>query len=756
MSDLARYERALIAADAAGDTQAATQLAQAIRQMQAPQPAPAAQDANPPGTMIGRAAMQAVKDTLEVPIRGEKAALKGTIGGLVDLVNMSPQVVNLLPGTQGVQPISQQPIFGTQHIENVFQKMGGELATAETSLGKVADFAAEIAFGSVPLTKAPSLTQKTAEIVTAAQKPVVQAAKTVASASIKTAGKVTDAVGNVVEKGVVKFKESNLTPEEKALDPAARLVIQTIKKEGLNPADAVKRIQEAREQGIEIPLYQAFRSRTLTSFAKNVSQFGPGSRIAQDSVDALKSKQIPESIAKVLDEISNIKDLGAEDQSRLVSDMASDVFDQAKAALRQKAEPLYTNLMSPKLEERAVSATAGGPTPADIAAWNKVKSYPKLEDIAKWNAAQARPAREAGTRTLVRWNQVKGIDKLLSDDIGQSLKTDLRKSPAVRDYLKKEYGLDDAAIDSMPENSLPFVDALKREIDSKTRPTVTFVTPFAKSRMLKWKDSVIKLADEQYPAYAQARKIYSDDIKYIQNLEDGALGVLKDLSDGQADLAGEKMMRLPVKAIIDLRTKFANSGLEGAQQSFEDGVVSFLKRRFDSMKDNRFQGFKNAVYGDELMRSRLRAALGAQKTQRLDTLFGVLDDALQSTRLMGSDTATNLAAQRAMQNGLDQADQAITLFQNPVRAVRQMAQEAYQKTLLDDPEGAQNLAKYLFTPEGEKLLEELAKMPKGSEKAKGVAVQALAGAGAFGASQQQLQPSENNSNLNTQKQSGFY
>jgi len=51
IGDLARYERALIASDKAGDTEAATKLAIAIRQMRAQQPAPAAQngEANPPG-----------------------------------------------------------------------------------------------------------------------------------------------------------------------------------------------------------------------------------------------------------------------------------------------------------------------------------------------------------------------------------------------------------------------------------------------------------------------------------------------------------------------------------------------------------------------------------------------------------------------------------------------------------------------------------------------------------------------------------
>jgi hypothetical protein len=41
----------------------------------------------------------------------------------------------------------------------------------------------------------------------------------------------------------------------------------------------------------------------------------------------------------------------------------------------------------------------------------------------------------------------------------------------------------------------------------------------------------------------------------------------------------------------------------------------------------------------------------------------------------------------------------------------QLFRDAFQKSILDDPEGSQKLAKYLFTPEGSELLEQIAKTP---------------------------------------------
>lgn len=681
------------------------------------------------GTMIGRAATQAVKDVSEPFIRAGKVALKGTVGGLVDLANISPQVVNLLPGTQGVQPITSQPALGTQQIEDVYQKLGGEYATAESPLGKAAEFVGEIGAGLVPLAKAPGLVQKTAEAV----RPIQQALESIQQAPSKTTGAVIRGVtkgvgktGELIERGVQAAREKTLSPAERALNPAARVVLNSIRASGASVDEALQRIATAKAEGIDLPLYAALSDRNLTTFAKSISQFGAGTKQADEAVKLLKEKQIPESIQNLLGDVSNAR-LPAEQASEVLVDMASNVFEQAKSVMRNRAAPIYNKLMQPKIEERAIAAIPGGPRPEEITKWNRVKSFPTTDDLTQWQAAQSRPAQPAGVRQLARWNQVKGADKLLNDDIGKSLKTDLRKNPAARDYLKKEYGLNDGMINSMPENSLPFIDALKREIDGLLDPLSTAKTSFEKSRLRKWKSEIVAAADEQYPAYANARKVYSTDAQFLKTLEEGPLGIIKDLSEKNFDLAGNKIMNLPPSSIKNLRNKFADSGIQGAGEAFEDGVVAYMQRSFDAMKDNRFQGFRNSVFGSSLQRERLAAALGPQKVQRLQKGFDVLDDAMKSLRLFGSDTASLQQARQALGEG----GVNVPVHGGLINAARQVFSDAFQKNILDDPEGTQKLARYLFTPEGSELLEQIAKNPKLTQNDKlSLGTKIIIGAGA--------------------------
>jgi hypothetical protein len=263
-------------------------------------------------------------------------------------------------------------------------------------------------------------------------------------------------------------------------------------------------------------------------------------------------------------------------------------------------------------------------------------------------------------------------------------------------------------IDSMPENSLPFLDALKREVDVLTKPQNTSISDFAKSRLLQWKKELLKKTDAQYPAYANARKVYSDDAEYLKSLEEGPLGIIKDLSEKNFDVAGNKIMNLPPSSIKDLKSKFADSGIDGAGQAFEDGVVAYMQRSFENMKDNRFQSFRNSVFGSELQRNRLRAALGPQKLNRLQKGFDVLDDAIGSLKLVGSDTASLQQARQSLEEGTA----GLPIHRGGIiNNALQLFRDAFQKSILDDPEGSQKLAKYLFTPEGSELLEQIAKTP---------------------------------------------
>lgn len=130
------------------------QVDNAPQQQAAPQErAPLFTAENPLGA-VGRAATKAFEDTAAIPIRAAKNIAKGTVGGLVDLANIAPQAINILPNEQGVKPISENPVLGSQFIEDAFKGTFGQLSQPQTRLGATADLATEVASGFAPIPKA--------------------------------------------------------------------------------------------------------------------------------------------------------------------------------------------------------------------------------------------------------------------------------------------------------------------------------------------------------------------------------------------------------------------------------------------------------------------------------------------------------------------------------------------------------------------------------------------------------------------------
>ena len=62
-------------------------------------------------------------EKIEAVGRGTSVGLADIIGAPVDLINNLPRLVNLLPGEQGVGPISDNPIGGSQSIRNTMSNL---------------------------------------------------------------------------------------------------------------------------------------------------------------------------------------------------------------------------------------------------------------------------------------------------------------------------------------------------------------------------------------------------------------------------------------------------------------------------------------------------------------------------------------------------------------------------------------------------------------------------------------------------------
>ena len=340
------------------------------------------------GTMVGRAATQAVKDTLEVPIRGAKAALKGTVGGLVDLANISPQVVNLLPGTQGVQPITEQPFLGSADIERRFSALG-DVGTAQTPAGKVADFVGEVALGFMPLTKVASLP---GEKLVEQAKGAIQA--------------VTPSLSGMGERRVAKQFQEVLGPEGLAQLEAARANLPSELAEQATVAELVQnaplmRQQEAIQRGLqgqELLQEEARQAALGQALAKETELLAPQG----GPVDTVQS-----AVENVL----------VKDQARL-----SRIEQRTRLREQQKAQLQEQSLVA---KSSALQSSQAHANRIQTLGQNVEKQRRALEAVTSEQSAlgQARTLRQAEVENSVKeLDALKNSLELQADDIASGIR----------------------------------------------------------------------------------------------------------------------------------------------------------------------------------------------------------------------------------------------------------------------------------------------------------------------------------------------
>jgi hypothetical protein len=278
---------------------------------------------NPLG-MVGRAATEALEDTAALPIRGAKNVLKGSVGGLVDLVNIAPQAINLLPYEQGVKPFSDNPVLGSQFIEDAFKDTFGQLSQPQTRLGATVDLATEIASGFVPV--------------------VGNAAKAIPYAK-KVLSPIADAL-NPLAKALSPrnlVRDAGLPKEVKQLGASEKLLYKEFQKNPTAFQNQIKDAEEAKKLGIDLPLYAG--NEKLTGFAKSLA-------IQDDSINSVKlstralKNQLPVGINRALTMIgrANITPQQAGAAIKESSNNLLNTLIQQRAA---KAAPIYQKLMNP-------------------------------------------------------------------------------------------------------------------------------------------------------------------------------------------------------------------------------------------------------------------------------------------------------------------------------------------------------------------------------------------------------------------------
>lgn len=87
-------------------------------------PAPAAPAVGGPAASPERSLIDAIMGPVAHGLRGAREGVATVLGLPVDAVNNAPRLLNLLPGVDGIGPISEEPAFGSQHLDKTLGGFG--------------------------------------------------------------------------------------------------------------------------------------------------------------------------------------------------------------------------------------------------------------------------------------------------------------------------------------------------------------------------------------------------------------------------------------------------------------------------------------------------------------------------------------------------------------------------------------------------------------------------------------------------------
>lgn len=473
----------------------------------------------------------------------------------------------------------------------------------------------------------------------------------------------------VVGKVVRRFKEASLPPSLKALPPEERLIAQDIIASGLDIDEALSRAAEDAKFGLRTPIYELLDSPTLRQVADNVSQFSGGSKVASQAIADLSARRIPAAINRGLRTLTNSK-LTPYQQGEVLRDYSDRIFKRLIDERRVKAKSLYDAALKPG-------------------------------------------------------NLVPGLDEALNDPFIKALLKKMRADP-----LK-------ARVMAKADNAMPTLDALKKQLDDIGQIAERSMDRRDKLKsklVLELRDKIVSAADKKYPQYRQARAMFSSDSEVIEQLKETPLGIIHDLSHGKLETAGRKLLDSDPSVIRELRDQFTR--MPGGDSVFNSGIVSALQQRFDETFTNSPGQFAKSLFGKPILDKRLKAALDNTTYTQLKKFAQSLDRNVSAVRAVGQNSKT-FQRQQAAALLTDKIGDGTALTR--ARGIKEAAldqfssilENAYAKSVLDDPEGAQRLARFLFTKEGVKLLRKLKNTELGTAANKKATLAVLLAAGQY-------------------------
>lgn len=492
----------------------------------------------------------------------------------------------------------------------------------------------------------------------------------------------------------------NAADKVAAMDPATRQAIADLER-------------EAARRGVDLSAGQATGMRSLQVQERRLSRFDETADRMAEFATNQREIQIPRAIRE---EIARLSPASGEAAIQAFREGGGEVLRGLKAARDAGADALYTEafqanqaVASPAIDRLLV-------TPAGKEALQRavVKMQNQMSLVGRPDpelTAAMREAAELGKMDYVPGGVASGL----------KLRT--------LDYVKRALGdMEAGALSANNRDDARIFGELRRGL---TRELDRLdVTAAAGPNSLKPGGG----------AYARARREYGTGQDVIEQVLEDGIGKLKDM-DGPARrrivtgiFSGENLMP---EAVGRMRQQFVAAG---RLDDWNAGVSAFLSDKLRAATVEGVQGasmgnvpgkFRRTVWGDEVQRDIVKAALGdPTRIQGMEKLMQVLE-AASKTLPEGSPTATDMGAMGA--NAIGKGARLVGKALSPQTYLNLGSELAEGYAALRTPAARERLAEALLSGDYARELAQLRMLNPTGEKAVAVVGQILTGAGLTGA-----------------------
>lgn len=468
------------------------------------------------------------------------------------------------------------------------------------------------------------------------------------------AAKLLDYVTTKAAQGISKTVNRDGLPSSlKALPDAELLFVKTLADEGVSIDDALKSLSSAKEMKVTPSVAVTAKIPQMQTQGYLMSRGSAGSKVAADAIEDITKNQIPRMNADLI-KVASGGSKSAEQYGQEVFAAAKDAVQKRANILKERAKPYYQ-----------ASVGVDKSVPVD-GAFKKVLENPLA---------------------------VKALDDYRSDPYTL---TNVKSSLA-------DLGVNAAELDKLPYNSTVSLHGARVHLRQLNDAAYRAGEGQKMKAIKKALNDIDEAIEASYPEYKSARTIYSEDAGALKALKDSPIGAMANFSDADFSKIADNLMTKDPQFIKKTIASFQRTGANS--QKISDSIAgAFLKRKLEESTKNGVR-FGDAVFKNEGSASRLKALVGEEKFVKMEKINNIISDLLV-TKNIPSQSIT--AAAQSVKQGVSLPDGKIGI----IDMVRQKLSPSLFEIVQNNPAQAARYNELLFTDEGTKLLE---KITKGSE-----------------------------------------